>query len=46
VENAIKNRKPRSLIVVLVEDFKTVAECVKRHQQEDQSKMPHLKKAV
>jgi cyanophycin synthetase len=46
VENAIKNRKPRSLIVVLVEDFKTVAECVKRHQQEDQSKMPHLRKAV
>jgi len=46
VENAINNRKPKSLIVVLIEDFKSVTECVKRYQKEEQANMLHLRKAV
>jgi cyanophycin synthetase len=44
VENAIKSRKPKSLIVVLIEDFTSVAECVKRlHAEEQQTNRSFLK---
>ena len=46
VENAIKQRKPKSLIVVLIEDFKSVAECVKRHQAGEQQRGKSLLRAV
>lgn len=46
VESAIRNRKPNSLIVVLIEDFKAVTSCVKRLQQEERATSSQLKRAV
>jgi cyanophycin synthetase len=45
VENAISNRKPQSLIVVLIEDFASVQACVKRCQEQEQLGMVSFKKA-
>jgi cyanophycin synthetase len=33
VEKAINERRPKSLIVVLIENFKAVTECIQKHQQ-------------
>jgi cyanophycin synthetase len=38
VSNAIRNRKPNSLIVVLIEDYKAVTECIRGFQQEEASR--------
>jgi cyanophycin synthetase len=46
VENAISNRKPQSLIVVLIEDLASVLECVKRCQEQEQLGMLSFRKAV
>lgn len=45
-EFAILHRKPNSLIVVLVEDYKAVTQCVVKHQKLELEKMPFLQKAV
>lgn len=45
VTQAIINRKPKSLIVVLIEDFTSVLQCIKQHQAEEQLKRPALRKA-
>jgi cyanophycin synthetase len=46
VENAIKHRKPRSLVVVLIEHFETVAQCVKRHLAEERLSGRNFLRAV
>ncbi|MGN6399745.1 MAG: Mur ligase family protein, partial [Flavisolibacter sp.] len=46
VENAINHRRPHSLIVVLIEDFASVLECVKRCQEQERLGMVSFKKAV
>jgi cyanophycin synthetase len=46
VEYAIIHRKPGSLIVVLVEDYAAVTECVLRHQKQETQNMSFLKRAV
>ena len=43
VDQAILNARPGSLIVVLIDNIKKVAECIRRHQE---LRMTQLKKAV
>jgi len=45
VEVAIRQRRPQSLIVVLIEDFKSVTQCIQRMQAEEKASMG-LKRAV
>lgn len=46
VEHAILHRKPGSLIVVLVEDYVAVTECVLKHQSQAMQSLRYLKRAV
>jgi cyanophycin synthetase len=46
VEYAILHRKPGSLIVVLVEDYRAVTQCVLKHQKLEMERSPFIKKAV
>jgi cyanophycin synthetase len=46
VEHAILHRKPGSLIVVLVEDYVAVTQCVLRHQSQSTKSLSFLKRAV
>ena len=45
-EFAIQHRKPNSLIVVLVEDYSAVTQCVLKHQNLEMGKISFLQKAV
>jgi cyanophycin synthetase len=46
VESAIQNSRPRSLIVVLIENFKDVTDCIRRLQANQQRQLPVYKRAV
>jgi cyanophycin synthetase len=45
VENAYRNRKPYSLIVVLIENIAQVSECIKGFQIEEKEQQAYLNKA-
>ena len=46
VELAIQNSRPRSLIVVLIENFKDVTDCIRRLQLKQQPQVSVYKTAV
>ena len=46
VERALASRKPKSLIVVLIDNVQAVTECIMRHQQMDIAAMESLRRAV
>jgi len=46
VERALELRKPKSLIVVLIDNVQAVTECIMRYQQIDQEELMSLRKAV
>lgn len=45
VEHAVRERRPRSLVVVLIENFQAVTSCIRRLQEEEQA-APVLRRAV
>ncbi|HVK96313.1 MAG TPA: cyanophycin synthetase [Flavisolibacter sp.] len=45
-ETAITNRKPKSLIVILIDNIKDVLECIRKHQKLEVEEMMSLKRAV
>jgi cyanophycin synthetase len=46
VERALELRKPKSLIVVLIDNVQAVTECILKHQQMDQETLQSLRRAV
>ena len=46
VERALQLRKPKSLIVVLIDNVQAVTECIMQYQQIDQEELIGLRKAV
>jgi cyanophycin synthetase len=46
VEQAIRNRRPRSLIVIFIEDFHAVLQCIQNLQKEEQAKNQVWRTAV
>jgi len=46
VERALELRKPKSLLVILIENIDAVIECIRRHQQMESEEMVSLRRAV
>lgn len=46
VERALQLRKPKSLIVVLIDNVQAVTECIMRYQKMDQQEFMSIKRAV
>lgn len=46
MEKALEEHKPKSLIVVLIENVQAVTECILKHQQIDREELMSLRKAV